>query len=353
MSHGQPLSFLASCVLFLLPALALAQTADQVVLIPGSALKAPGGRFRGQVTTESPTEVKLTLGANVQTVPVDQIVTIIYAGMPAKMTQAESRENAGALGEAAELYKQSAVEAAAKPLIVQFAQFSQARLIADLALADPARVNDAITLLETFTKANGTSRHIIPSLELLARLQLVKGSTDATGKTIDALAKYPIAADRAAVLRARVLAKKGDHAAAITEFEKLIASASDGSAKKREGQLARAESLAALKKYDEARQALEKVIEATPAEDYVAQSAAYNTLGDCLRSAGMPKEALFAYLHTDVLYSKDKEQHPRALAQIAQLWKILKREDRAEETLDRLKQEYPQSPYLSAAGGAK
>ena len=41
-------------------------------------------------------------------------------------------------------------------------------------------------------------------------------------------------------------------------------------------------------------------------------ASAYNTLGDCLRAAGRPKDALIAYLHTDVLFAKDKEQHPRA-----------------------------------------
>ena len=184
-------------------------------------------------------------------------------------------------------------------------------------------------------------------------MHLVKGNTDAAVKAIDALAKFPSAADRSAVLKARVLAKKGDHEAAISEFDKLIASAPAGSAKKRESELAKAESLAALKRFDEARKALEAVIQATPGEDYAAQSAAYNTLGDCLRAAGKPKEALYAYLHTDVLYAKDKEQHPKALAQIVQLWRILKREDRAEETLDRLKQEYPQSPYVAAAATVK
>ena len=352
MTYRLPLSVLILSMAFVLPTLATAQTADQVVLVPNSTLKAPGGRFRGQITAETPTEVKLTLGATVQAIPVEQIATILYAGMPPTMARAESRENAGALGEAAELYRQSAVEAAAKPFIVTYAQFSQARLIADVALADPAKVNEAMTLLDGFTKANPSSRHIIPALELLTRLQLVKGNAEAAAKTIDALAKFAPAADRAAVLRARVLAKKGDHDAAISEFDKLISGAAEGSAKKREGQLARAESLAALKRYDEATKALEGVIQTTPAEDYVAQSAAYNTLGDCLRSAGKPKEALYAYLHTDVLYAKDKEQHPKALAQIVQLWRVLKREDRADEALDRLKQEYPQSPYLAAAAAA-
>ena len=63
-----------------------------------------------------------------------------------------------------------------------------------------------------------------------------------------------------------------------------------------------------------------------------------------------PEEALYAYLHTDLLFSKEKDEHARALAQIAQLWRPqLNRPDRAEEALERLKQEYPRSPYRHAA----
>ena len=91
------------------------------------------------------------------------------------------------------------------------------------------------------------------------------------------------------------------------------------------------------------------MIQATPPEDYQTQSAAYNTLGDCLRAAGKPKEALDAYLHTDILYSKDKEQHPRALAHISQLWRTLRRDDRADEVWQQLKKDYPNSKWLSAA----
>ena len=119
--------------------------------------------------------------------------------------------------------------------------------------------------------------------------------------------------------------------------------------KAREARLAKAESLAGLKKFPEAEADVRAVIQASPPEDFAAQSAAYNTLGDCLRAAGKPKDALLAYLHTDVLYAKDKEQHPRALAQIAQLWRELKREDRANEIDGAPQAGVPRSPWLSAS----
>jgi tetratricopeptide (TPR) repeat protein len=179
-------------------------------------------------------------------------------------------------------------------------------------------------------KSYPNCRHIVPALETLARLQLQKGDAGVE-KTIGELAKQPQEVDRAAVLRAKVLAKWGDHEKAIAELESMIKNAPDGSTRQREARLAKAESLVVLKKFAEAEADVRAVIKATPTEDYQAQSAAYNTLCDCLRAAGKPKDALYAYLHTDLLYSKDKEQHPRALANASQLFRELKRDDRADD----------------------
>jgi tetratricopeptide (TPR) repeat protein len=336
----------------LLPVLGLVAPvlADEVVLVPGTTVKnAVGGRVRGTIQSESPSEVVVKLGNNATSVPVGEIVSVRYDGQPASFALAEAKESANQLGEAADLYKKAAAEAAGKPLVEQAAKFRQAQLVAELALGDPGRTAEAVALLEAVVKAYPNSRHIVASLDALARLQLQKGDYAAVEKTIADMAKVPQSADRAAVLRARLFDKKGEHEKAIAEYDRLIQGSEAGSLRQREARLAKAESFVAAKKFAEAESDVRAVIKAAPAEDYQAQSAAYNTLGDCLRAAGKPKDALVAYLHTDMLYSKDKEQHPRALAQLSKLWRELKRDDRADEAWNRLKQEYPQSPWLAAA----
>ncbi|HEV3167618.1 MAG TPA: tetratricopeptide repeat protein [Isosphaeraceae bacterium] len=335
---------LATASLVLLFGLTTAAPADEVVLIPNSTVKATGNRVRGTVTAETPTEVKV----DAQSVPVDQIATINYTGEPASLTLAKSREANGALTEALDQYQKAAGEAAGKEFIVRAIQFSRASIMADLAEGDPSKIPQATDALEGFIKANGSSRQLGPALEALAKLQIQKGDFDKAARTLADLSKLAWAADRAGVLQARVLARRGQFDQAIVALDKMLASAPKDSDKYREAQLAKAESLAGLKKFDEAEKTVLAVIKAAPPEDAEAQSLAYNTLGDCLRAAGRPKDALMAYLHTDILFSKDKEQHARALSQIAQLWRELRRDDRAEETLDRLKQDYPNSPWLTA-----
>src|SRR5947209_5861915 len=71
---------------------------DEVTLIPGTTFKpAIGGRVRGQVQSESPTEVVVKLGVNATSVPTDQIASIRYDGQTATFQLAESRESTGQL----------------------------------------------------------------------------------------------------------------------------------------------------------------------------------------------------------------------------------------------------------------
>ena len=147
-----------------------------------------------------------------------------------------------------------------------------------------------------------------------------------------------------------MFARKGDFDKAIAEYDRLVKNAPQGTARRRDAQLAKAESVGRPEEVRRGRdRGPARSSTQPPPEDFATQSAAYNTLGDCLRAAGKPKEALDAYLHTDILYAKDKEQHPRALAQISQLWRDAERDDRADEVWQQLKKEYPNSRWLTAA----
>ncbi|MGC8641624.1 MAG: tetratricopeptide repeat protein [Isosphaeraceae bacterium] len=323
--------------------------ADDVVLIAGSTVKqAIGGRVRGAVESESPSGVVVSLGASSVSVPIDQIASIRYDGQTATLQLAETRLAAGQLAEAAGYFKQAAGESTDKPFVLQKALYGEAAALADLALIEPTRQKEARDKLSRFVQSYPGSRHIIPAREALIRIQIASGDFPGAETTLTGLAKLPQAKDRAAVLRAKVLAKQGRHDEAISELDRLLAALPDRSTAQREAKLIKAESLVGVKKFKEAETLLEQVIQAAPPEDVATQSAAYNALGDCLRAANRPKDALLAYLHTDLLYSKDRQEHPRALFQIEKLFRSLKQDGRADEYAQRLRQEYPHSQWTSA-----
>ncbi len=326
---------------------------DDVSLIPGTTVKqAIGGRVRGTVQSETPTEVVVTLGTNTVTVPTDQIVSIRYDGQSANFQLGETREAAGQLAEAAELFRKAASESAARPFPHQAALFREAEVLVDLAAIEPDRFKEAKDKLNQFIRSYPGGRHIAPAREALARLQLNSGDFAGAEATIAALAKMPRAGERAAVLRTKVLAKQGKHDEAIAELDRLIASSPKGSPRQRAAMLAKCESLAATRRYKEAESLVRQVIQENPAEDAASQAPAYNTLGDCLSAANRPKDALIAYLHTDLLYNKNKEEHPRALHAIAAVYRQLKKDGQAVEYEQRLRQEYPRSAWNRASTSA-
>jgi tetratricopeptide (TPR) repeat protein len=341
------LSNAAVLALLLAAPLALPARADTIKLVSGSKVKSAGGQISGQITAEGPTEVTIKPAAGGdQKVPVDEIASVEYDGVPPSYTLAQSRENVGSMAEAADLYAKAVDEAQGKELLRRAAQFRRASVLTDIALADPAEADAAFKALDEFLKAHPNSRQVGPALEALVRLSLQQGDAARAENALkDLTAKVPSYAGRAAVLQARVRVKKGETDQAIADLDRILASAPEGSAQAREASLARAEGLVAARKFAEAEQAVREVIDQAPPEDASVQAEAHNVLGDCLRAAGKPKDALIAYLKTDVLYSSDRAAHPRALAMIAQLWTELRRDDRAGEALERLRQQYPQSPY--------
>ena len=124
---------------------------DDVNLIPGTTFKqAIGGRVKGQVQSESPSEVVVQLGATATSVPTDQIQSIRYDGQSANFQLAEARESSGQLAEAAELFKKAAAESAGKPFPLQAALFREAEVLTDLALVEPDRVKEAKDKLAAF-----------------------------------------------------------------------------------------------------------------------------------------------------------------------------------------------------------
>jgi len=331
--------------------------ADTVNLIPGTTFKqGQGGAVRGTVQSESPSEVAVQVGATTINVPTDQIDNIEYFGQPASMQLGETRVNGGQYDDAAAQFKKAAAEAAGKPFVVEAAQIREAQALAELALLDPDRMKDAKDHLAAFIRAHPNSRHIAAAREGMARLQMHTEDFGGAEASVAELAKLPRTSERAAVLKARLLSRRGDHAGAVAELDKLISALPDKSVRQREAKLAKAESLAGGQKFEDAETIVREVIAASPAEDVAAQSAAYNTLGDCLVAAKHYRDAVLAYLHTDLLYAKDKEEHPRALFQLSRMFREIGNTVRAEEYAQRLKQEYPRSSWTATlakgVGGA-
>ena len=69
----------------------------------------------------------------------------------------------------------------------------------------------------------------------------------------------------------------------------------------------------------------------------------YNALGDVQAKAGRLKEAMMAYLHTQLLFASEPDSHAEALFHLAEIWPQLEQTDRANQSRETLKSRYRNS----------
>jgi len=115
--------------------------------------------------------------------------------------------------------------------------------------------------------------------------------------------------------------------------------------------LGKARCLAANKKTEEAIKDIESIIERANAEQTDLLAQAYNALGNAYAAAGKTKEAIFAFLHVDLLYYMNGDAHAEALANLVLLWKKDNKPERAQRALQTLESRYRNSPWLKKATG--
>jgi predicted Zn-dependent protease len=323
--------------------------ADEISLKPDAVPKGGSIRLVGTILAESPAAVRIQTTAGTTDVPLGQIDSITYTGQPAGLSQGRIRDRAGDPIGALELYGKAVAEVgSATTPVAAAARFGQASAQARLAESDPGARAQAFKMLDSFVTTFPSSRQLGPALEAIVRLSIAADDVPRAEAAATRMASIPSLADRAAMLQARVMVKKGDTDAALKKLEPLVAAAKKGTPGAVELGLAQAETLSAAGRASEAEAAARAVIAACPPEQADVQALAHNTLGDCLRASGKLKDALLAYLKTDILYDEDREQHARALSRIAQLWRQLGQPERADEAAARLRETYPMSPFTLA-----
>lgn len=328
---------------------ASAQT-DEIQLKPAAG-QTTGRIIRGTISNESPREVKIQVSGKTETVIVDDLANIDYANTPPAFFDAKLREKSGDYIAALESYKRAAGASGLRPFVLQLVKFRYASALADASLSDEKKIPEAIEALQDFVKSNPSSRHTPDAAEQL--LNLVRSGSDPAkvDSVLADMAKIPGSQARSNILKADLLTDRGKPEEALKLLVSTKSQIPTKSELERFAQSVQINALVGQKNFAEAEKQARALIDSTAPEDASALAPAYNALGDCLRAAGKPKEALIAYLHTEILYDKVANEHARALSAIAQIWRILEKPDRAEQTLNKLASAYPRSPWLKKAQG--
>jgi tetratricopeptide (TPR) repeat protein len=304
----------------------------------------------GAVTQMSPDEVVVEQGPVKKKLPVNEIISIEYDEDPSELLLVRSAYEDGRFADA--LATVGKIEAAEikRPEILQDLAFYKAAASARLALGGGASPKEAGKLLVGFESKESGSYHYLEVCELLGDLLVSTGNLDKAQTYYDKLASssFPDYKLKASVLVGRSLQAQKQHEKAIAKFDEVIASDATGKAaeaQKLSATCGKAVSLAASGKADDAIKLVEEVISKADAGDLELHARAYNALGSCYVSAKKNKEALIAYLHTDLLFSGYPEQHAEALAALSTLWEAADKKDRGQQAKATLKERYPGSRW--------
>ena len=218
------------------------------------------------------------------------------------------------------------------------------------ALADPAKVPEAVAAIKKFREENKTNFRYFEALLLESSL----AKDEAAQTLLKEVQASPVKGYQlqAGVQLGQVLLAGNDAAGALSAFQQVIEqSAGDpaSSTAQFDGLLGRAACQQKQGQTDEAIATLDGVIGQASESESQTLAHAWVLKGDCFRAKNMPKDALMAYLHVDVLYPSEPAAHAEALYHLVSLWAPAGHQDRADEANAKLATKYPNSPWTKQA----
>jgi tetratricopeptide (TPR) repeat protein len=220
-------------------------------------------------------------------------------------------------------------------------QYKIAHLLARQAEEDPSHLEAALAALTKFEKEHSDGWQISPCANLLAQLQLDKGDIEGARKTYEELAataNIPKEVRQDCELRIiETLIRSKKFAEAQSKIQTVLKSVPANDPQAARASVYLAKCLGASGKLAEAVAQLESTIAKTTDKDL--KALAYNALGDCYRSNNKPREALWPYLWVDVIYHQDRQEHAKAMAELAKLFEEQGDTTRAKEYKEKLKRE--------------
>lgn len=241
-------------------------------------------------------------------------------------------------------YQELLPKLAAEKLAQRHIQFKIARLRALLAGTDEKLRKEALSALNQFKKEHRDSWQIIPVSHLLAQLALDQNDPAGARQAYEDLAATPKlpkeVRQESELLAAQMLVRGKRHGEAQKRLEDILKALppNDPQAVRVQVYLAECHANAGPENVDKAVQQLEEIISKT--QDPELKALAYNAQGDCYRAHGRTRDALWPYLWVDVVWNQDRQEHLKAVTQLAKLFEEIGDNSRAkqyQEKLQRLK----------------
>jgi len=332
----------ATLVLLVFVSTSLAQGLDRI--------RDRHGITTGRITKMSALSVTLTKSGIETKKPVEEILSILFAGEPEELVPTRRDVQAGRFEKALARLNKIDLGDIQRTQIKQEIDFLTTFCHVGQALSGQGTLEAARDEVTRFLSKNGKSYRVPAAIELLGDVLLA--SQDFTGARAQyaklGKARAPYFKVRSAMLTGRSLQAEGKHQDASDALDRALQAAAGNAVAQTqvlEVTLHRAISQSALGHVKSATDAVKQIIASADPEDTKLLAQAYNGLGDCYLQAGEKKAALQAFLHVDLLFSSSATEHAKALYELSELWDDLGQSARAQDAQERFKKKYPSSRW--------
>lgn len=308
------------------------------------------GTSTGKITKMSALGVTLTKSGVDTKKPVEEILSITFAGEPDELAQARRSAKSGrydnALKKLNEIDRGDVTRTEVKQEIDYLITYCKVQQ----ALSGQGTLDAARKQVTTFLSKNSKSYHVPEAIELLGDVLLASQDFSGARAQYTKLGKAPAPyfKARSAILIGRSLQAEKKHQDAADAFDRALQAAAGNvvaQSQVLEATLYRAVSQSALGNVEQSADEVKRIITQADVKDAKLLAQAYNALGDCYLQANQKKGARQAFLHVDLLFSSAATEHAKALYELSQLWNDLGKSARARDAQERLKEKYPGSRW--------
>ncbi|QEG33033.1 tetratricopeptide repeat protein [Bythopirellula goksoeyrii] len=304
----------------------------------------------GEIIKTTALGVTISKGGVTSEIPAEEIRIISFAGEPPQFNSIRRAIGRGRFDSAQESLAKLDSNDMVRPEIRQEFQFLNIVCQGNLALAGKGNLKEAIAAVGSFLLDNRTSYHVPEAIELQGDLYLGAGEPATAQKKYETLAKAPAAyyKARSAFLVGQLMQREGVPSGAIEQFDAALEFAKDNPASEELitiASLQRAVSLSATGELEEGLETIKRTIVSAPSDDTQLLAQGYNALGNSYLAVDNPRAARDAFLHVDLLFPDDPDEHAEALYHLAIIWKRMNQPTRAADAEQRLNDEYPMSRW--------
>ncbi|MEX2176674.1 MAG: tetratricopeptide repeat protein [Pirellulaceae bacterium] len=324
---------------------ARAQSLDQVQVVKGPP-------SRGTVSKITKDAVTLDMSGIGRPFPVNEITRVLFEGEPSELAAARMHVLQKNYGAALQELRKLDGQNGFKPFVAADIAYYKATCLAQQAMTEGGDKPAALKTLLDWVKSNADSFHFYEAAETLGDLAAASGDyakavTYYTGLSGAPWGDYQM---RGNIAVGRALIAQKQYSEALQKFESVIAadlSTTEATTQKQLATVGKAVCLAETDKVDVALALLNDLIAKNDPADGALFARAYNALGNCYLKMDRPKDALQAYLHTDILFYAETEAHAEALYRLSKLWNDVNKADRAVAARNTLRERYAGSVWAS------